>query len=67
MADAIAYFNGSYVDPSRLTIAMNDMGFLMGTTVSERVRTFQGKLFRWEAHLDRLAHSLQIIDLELSD
>ena len=67
MADAIAYFNGSFVDPSRLTIAMNDMGFLMGTTVSERVRTFQGDLFRWEAHLDRLAHSLQIIDLELPD
>ncbi|MEO2023171.1 MAG: aminotransferase class IV [Pirellulaceae bacterium] len=67
MAAAIAYLNGDYVDPSRLTIAMNDMGFLMGTTVSERVRTFQGNLFRWEAHLDRLARSLQVIDVELPD
>lgn len=65
MAASIAYSNGNYVDPFQLTIAMNDMGFLMGATVSERLRTFRGQLFRWPAHLDRLSQSLQVIGVDL--
>lgn len=65
MAEPIAYLDGTYVDPSQLTIAINDMGFVMGATVSERLRTFGGQLFRWEAHLDRLTHSLEVIGLDL--
>jgi len=64
MAEPIAYLNGTYVDPSELTIAINDTGFVMGVTVSERLRTFGGQLFRWEAHLDRLSHSLEVIGLD---
>ena len=64
MAESIAYLNGAYVDPSQLTLAVNDMGFVMGATVSERLRTFGGQLFRWEAHLDRLTHSLEVIGLD---
>ena len=64
MAEPIAYLNGTYVDPSQLTIAINDMGFVMGATVSERLRTFGGQLFRWEAHLDRLTHSLEVVGLD---
>ena len=65
MAESIAYFNGTFVDPAKLTIAMNDLGFLMGATISERLRTFGGQLFRWDAHLDRLGSSLEIIGIDL--
>ena len=67
MAEPIAYLNGAYVDPSQLTIAINDMGFVMGATVSERLRTFGGQLFRWEAHLDRLTHSLEVVGLDFPE
>jgi branched-chain amino acid aminotransferase len=64
MGEPIAYLNGTYVDPAELTIAVNDVGFVMGATVSERLRTFTGQLFRWEAHLDRLARSLEVVGLD---
>ena len=64
MGEPIAYLNGTYVDPAELTIAVNDVGFVMGATVSERLRTFAGQLFRWEAHLDRLARSLEVVGLD---
>ncbi|HIA18247.1 MAG TPA: hypothetical protein EYN70_02310, partial [Planctomycetaceae bacterium] len=65
MGEPIAYLNGTYVDPAELTIAVNDVGFVMGATVSERLRTFAGQLFRWEAHLARLARSLEVVGLDL--
>ena len=37
----------------------------MTIAVSERMRTFCGRLFRLEHHLDRLANSLDIIDVSL--
>ena len=64
MGEPIAYLNGTYVDPAELTIAVNDVGFVMGATVSERLRTFAGQLFRWEAHLDRLARNLEVVGLD---
>jgi len=36
----------------------------MGTTVAEQLRTFGGKLFRLDDHLDRLHQSLQVVGVE---
>ena len=37
----------------------------MRTTVAEQLRTFGGKLFRLEAHVERLFHSLSIVEIEV--
>lgn len=65
MSRPLAYHNQTLIPAHELTIAVNDLGFLMGVSVSERLRTFQGRLFRLAEHLDRLDRSLQIVGLEL--
>ena len=41
-----------------------DAGFILGATVAEQLRTFSGKIFRLEEHLDRLERSLRIIGVD---
>ena len=60
----IAYLNGQYIPFSQLAVPVNDSGFVQGTTVVEQLRTFAGKLFRWEEHLARLRRSLSILGLD---
>lgn len=63
MHKIIAYLNGDWVAASELHVAIDDAGFLLGTTVTERLRTFRGQVFRLEEHLARLRGSLRIIGL----
>ena len=69
MPSPLAYLNGSYVPRDQLSVPINDTGFVQGVTVVEQLRTFGGKLFRWDEHLARLRRSLEIIELDpqLSD
>jgi branched-chain amino acid aminotransferase len=56
-----AYLNGSWVDARTLSVPVSDLGFLLGATVVERLRTFGGVPFRVEEHLARLHNSLRIV------
>ncbi len=60
----LAYYNSELIDRDELTIDVRDLGFMMGTTVSERLRTFRGNLFQLEAHLERLQESLNITQMQ---
>jgi branched-subunit amino acid aminotransferase/4-amino-4-deoxychorismate lyase len=64
MGDFSAYSNGAWVPSSELSIPIDDVGFLMGATVTERLRTFRGQPFRLDEHLSRLRHSLEIVGLK---
>ncbi len=44
--------------------AFFDVGFIQGVTIAEQLRTFGGKMFRLEAHLQRLARSLAIVGIK---
>lgn len=61
MPEPIAFLNGQFVPAAQAVIPATDTGFVLGTTVSEQLRTFRGKLFRVAEHWDRLARSLEII------
>lgn len=61
---AVAYVNGEFVSADQAMVPVYDMGFLLGATVAEQLRTFGGKLFRFEDHLRRLEHSLSIVKVE---
>jgi branched-chain amino acid aminotransferase len=54
----IALFNEDIVPQGELHIELDDIGFVMGATISERLRTFGGQLFQVDEHLARLALSL---------
>ncbi len=60
----IAYLNGEWIPPESLSVDVNDVGFLMGATASERLRTFEGRVFRLDEHLQRLARSLSWMRLD---
>jgi branched-subunit amino acid aminotransferase/4-amino-4-deoxychorismate lyase len=67
MATTWAYLNGSWIPDGELSIGVDDIGFLLGATVTERLRTFGGKVFRLAEHLQRLRHSLEIVGLPVEE
>lgn len=64
MQSLVAYSNGQWIPSEELRIAVDDVGFLLGTTITERLRTFGGKVFRLEDHLRRMRRSLEIVGLD---
>jgi branched-subunit amino acid aminotransferase/4-amino-4-deoxychorismate lyase len=59
-----AFSNGSWIPTAELNIDIDDVGFLMGVTITERLRTFHGSVFRLAEHMQRLGRSLEIIGLD---
>jgi branched-subunit amino acid aminotransferase/4-amino-4-deoxychorismate lyase len=58
------YMNGDWVRSTELHVAVDDVGFLLGATVTERLRTFSGTVFRLDEHMHRLRRSLEIVGLD---
>ena len=58
----VAYQNGQWIDAGLLSVAVDDLGFEMGVTVVERLRTFAGQPYCVEQHIARLRRSLEIVD-----
>ena len=52
MADYTTYFNGEWIPFSQVKIDPMDRGFLVGDVVFDVARTFNGKSFRMQAHID---------------
>ncbi len=64
MDDSWAYHNGDWIPNAELRVGVDDLGFLLGATVTERLRTFRGEVFRLDEHMRRLRRSLEIIGLD---
>ena len=59
MSQAVVYLNGAYLPESEARISVFDLGFTSGDAVYEVTRTFGHRLFRLDAHIDRLFRSLR--------
>ena len=55
----IVYLNGSLVPREDAGISVMDYGFLYGYGLFETMRAYEGKVFRLERHLERLAGSAE--------
>lgn len=55
----IVYLNGSYLPMMDSQISTQDRGFLFGDGVYEVIPVYQRKLFRFDAHIQRLKNSLK--------
>lgn len=55
------YFNGAYVAKDEVRISPDDRGFLLADGVYEVVRSYEGRLFRLDAHLARLRRGLDAL------
>jgi branched-subunit amino acid aminotransferase/4-amino-4-deoxychorismate lyase len=60
----VVFLNGRFIPAAEASVPVHDAGFLLGATVSEQMRTFGGRLFRLEEHLDRLRRSLEIVGVD---
>ncbi|MGB0631140.1 MAG: aminotransferase class IV [Alphaproteobacteria bacterium] len=61
----IVYLNGAFVPEADATVPVTERGFFGGDGIYEVTRTFGHKLFRLDAHLDRLFRSLAYVRIEL--
>ena len=59
------YVNDQFVQEEQARVSVFDHGFLYGDGVYETLRVYQGKLFLWERHLERLHQSCELIGLDL--
>ena len=66
MDEPVGYLNGRQLPLSEMRLPVTDMGFVLGTTVTEQLRSFAAKLFRCDQHISRLRRSLGIVGIELS-
>jgi branched-chain amino acid aminotransferase len=57
--DRLAYINGRILPETEATVSIRDMGLVYGDSVFDTARTFNGKIFMLEAHVDRLFESLE--------
>jgi D-alanine transaminase len=60
----IVYFNSEFKQREDASISPFDRGFLFADGVYESIRTYNGKLFRYEDHLNRLKRSLNEIKID---
>lgn|SRR5574341_1332063 len=61
----IACVNGRFLPIARAVVSVEDRGFQFGDGVYEVVRSYGGKVFRLDEHLDRLAQSARAIRLPM--
>ncbi|WP_423799944.1 D-amino-acid transaminase [Neobacillus sp. SAB-20_R2A] len=60
-----AYFNGKFVDSNDPVIPIDERGHQFGDGVYEYIRTYNGKPFMLEEHVDRLYRSAYAIKLQI--
>jgi len=64
VAEYTAYFKGEWMPFSQVKIDPMDRGFTVGDVVFDVARTFNGKSFRMEDHIQRLYRSLKFVRID---
>ena len=55
----LAFLNGRFLPAAEAALPLDDLGFVWGAVVVDRLRTFRQKLFRLEDHLRRFRQSCE--------
>ncbi len=61
----LVYLNDRFVPKEEAKVSVFDHGFLYGDGIYETMRTYSGKFFHLDRHLERLKHSADAIALAL--
>ena len=61
----IVFLNGEYLPAEQARVSVDDRGYLFADGVYEVIRVYGGRPFRMDAHLDRLGHGLDDLEIEL--
>ena len=60
----LTYINGDFVSEEEARISVFDNGFMLGDGVYEIERTYEGRPFRLDDHIERLRRSLRYVELD---
>jgi len=63
--DNIVYLNGKFINAAEATVPLLDYGFLYGYGLFETMRAYEGKIFRLEDHLRRLAEAAVTLGISI--
>jgi branched-chain amino acid aminotransferase len=66
MIEPIAYLNGRFIPQSQCALPMHDAGIVMGAAVTDLLRTYAGKPYAAEEHIDRFMQSARYAYLNLT-
>lgn len=58
------YVNGDFVPQDEAMISVRDRGFLYGDAAFETLRVYDGHVFEWEAHANRLTETCTLLGFE---
>ena len=62
--DLYTFINGEFVTHKDAVIPINDSGFTQGDAVFDTARTFSGKVYKLEEHVDRFFLSLNYMQIQ---
>lgn len=62
--ERVAYCNGEILPESRVVVSFRDRGFKLGDAAFDATRTFGGRPFKLEAHVERLYNSLRYLRID---
>jgi branched-chain amino acid aminotransferase len=62
----IVYLNGQFVPGHEAKVSLFDHGYLFGDSIFETLRSYEGAIFRLDAHLDRLFDSARYMKMTLA-
>lgn len=61
----IVYLDGAFVPGEEAKVSLFDHGYLFGDSIFETLRSYDGTLFRLDAHLDRLLDSARYVKMSV--
>lgn len=59
------YIDGQFYSKDNAKVSVFDHGFLYGDGVFEGIRTYNGRIFQFDEHINRLYNSAKVISLEI--
>lgn len=62
----VVFLNGQFIAANEAQVSVFDRGFLYGDGLFETMRAYNGRVFKLEAHLQRLLKGSREIDLKIS-
>ena len=62
--ERVAYFNGEYMPESQVRVPFRDRSWIFGDGAFDMARTFNGRVFKLEEHVERLYRSLKVLRID---
>jgi branched-chain amino acid aminotransferase len=62
--ERIAYFNGEFMPESQVLVPFRDRSWIFGDGAFDVARTFKGRVFKLEEHVERLYRSLKVLRID---